>query len=119
MPQRTIDFFITLLSRGVLGSETLEALVLVDDGRYATGHDLLALDLARLLATLAAVFRAVGPIGGYPLRRAGLHTAGLRVRGLEHRVAQLLVDLLVRTPFHAHHSARLVACKCVYVYGWK
>lgn len=108
MPLGALDILVAQLLGDVLRSKALDALVLVDDGRHATRDYLLALDFARLLAALAAVLAAVRPVRGHPLRWTGLLATGLRTRGLEHRVAQLLVGFLVRTTFHAAHPPGLV-----------
>lgn len=92
---------------GILGAEGVDALVLVDDRGNAVRHYLLALDDASLLATLAAGLRALPPLGLDPLRWTRIATTGLGIRGLQHRVAKLLVYLLVRASLHAAYFARL------------
>lgn len=101
VPHGAIEVLVALLLGGVLRAQPLEASGVVHHRGDATGYELLALDLAGLLASFATLLGARAPFTRDPLGWTWVLVAGLSVVRFKLKVAEALVHHLVVTASHA------------------
>lgn len=105
VPLRAIHIPIAFLLDGPFWPHLSQTLGIIHYGGYSTRDNLLAFDLSRLLAPLAAMFRAQGPRTFHPHGRTGFLAAALRVGRFQLRIAQALIHRLIVAPSHAGHPS--------------